>query len=331
MDEKIRITIPMSVYEVLLKDAEEFKILHSDSRINLNQFLNMLISNYYLEFANQDRLLTKNILKALEPINDDYLKEEALKNIIKAFDNNDSSSPIKDKSKIISLKPTKLSQKAITHINNILVNNESMASYYRRLLISYTKKIQTTRERIIFKETFDLINEAIANKSTAYIALNGITSYNNASIYAIATPKDELYNYVLFECNNTPETIRLCNIKEIILLPTKATFSDDALMVFTKQIKYGPQYITTPLEVEPVKIRLTKRGIKLYKRIYLYRPEYDEVDGDIYTFNGPYNQITHYFKRFGNDAIVLSPKSVQTELRNFYYFANKEYKKFYND
>ena len=291
----------------------------------------MLINNYYLEFANQDKALTKDLLKALKPIDDDYLKNEALKNIVKALNNNDFTNPIKDKSKIISIKPTKISQKAISHINNILVNDESMASYYRRLFISYTKKIKTIRERIIFKENYNLINQAIENKSKVFITLNSKVSYKNANIYAIANPKDELYNYVLFEADGNPETIRLANIESIIILPELISFKDESINVFLKQIKYGPQYIIEDNEDEPVKIKLTKRGIKLYNRIYLYRPEYDEVNGDIYTFKGPYQQIIHYFKRFGNDAIVLSPKSVQNALRNFYYFANKEYKKFYND
>ena len=93
-----------------------------------------------------------------------------------------------------------------------------------------------------------------------------------------------------------------------------------------KQIKYGVQYNVSKKEILPVKIKLTPQGIKLYEKIYLYRPEYDSHEGDIYTFLGPYEQILHYFKRFGDDAIILEPENLRIAMRNFYYFANKAYK-----
>ena len=51
MDEKIKISAPKLVYELLKKDCEDFKITKPDGSPNMNAFLNGIVSNYYEEFA----------------------------------------------------------------------------------------------------------------------------------------------------------------------------------------------------------------------------------------------------------------------------------------
>ena len=169
--------------------------------------------------------------------------------------------------------------------------------------------------------------KSIANKEEVTIILKSKTIFKSVSVYDIKSPKDEFYNYVLFYMDNKANTIRLSNIKEAILLTSKANIPNNIKNLFDKQIKYGVQYIPRENEDQPVKIKLTKRGLKLYEKIYLYRPDYEAVDGDIYTFLGPYDQILHYFKRFGDDAVILEPDKLKENMRVFYYYGLKAYKK----
>ncbi len=330
MEEKIKISVPSSIYETLIKDCLDFKIVHSNNKANFNCFLNLLISNYFEDFSSSDQTLNDKLSKII-PLENNIDKSIIINKIIKAFDESNTIYISKEPSKIISFKPTKQSFKAIAFINNHLINNESISSYYRRLLISYCKKIKNEREKIIFKDTYNLLMESIANKVEVTIILKSKTIYKSVGVYDIKSPKDEFYNYVLLYMNNKANTLRLSNISEVILLTSKANIPDNIKILFDKQIKYGVQYIPRENEDQPVKIKLTKNGLKLYEKIYLYRPDYEAVDGDIYTFLGPYDQILHYFKRFGNDAIILEPDKLRDNMRIFYYYGLKAYKKKNNE
>ena len=75
---------------------------------------------------------------------------------------------------------------------------------------------------------------------------------------------------------------------------------------------------------------LTEKGKKLFERIYLYRPTPVSIEGNIYTFNCSAFQALYYFQRFGDQALIIKPKRLGIEMRDYYYFALKKYKTFYN-
>ena len=81
---------------------------------------------------------------------------------------------------------------------------------------------------------------------------------------------------------------------------------------------------------ELIKVKLTEKGKDLFKRIYLYRSEPVEINDNIYTFNCSANQLLYYFERFGDNALILSPKKLGIYMRDYYYFAYKKYKKLYS-
>ena len=299
-------------------------LLTKIKKINLNLFLNILIANYYEDFSKIDLSINKNISKIIN--NDD---PELIKKIIQCVNNSDSLLKKKEKTKSFSFRPTKLIEKAVVHITNYLINGESISSFYRRLFTSYSKKIKNEREKIIFKETYNNILNSIKVRKKAFIEFKSGAIYKDASIYDIKTPKDEFYNYVLFETNNGIRvTVRLCKIKQVIVLSSPSSFLDKNITLFKKSIKYGVQYLLEDNENEPVKIALSSKGIKLYNRIYLYRPDYEDVKNNIYTFNGPYDQILQYFRRFGKEAFIISPLSLRKKMEYFYSEAYKRYKRY---
>lgn len=324
MEEKIKISISEEIYELLKKDSLDFDITHKNKKINLNLFLNILIANYYEDFSKIDLSINKNISKIIN--NDD---PELIKKIIQCVNNSDSLLKKKEKTKSFSFRPTKLIEKIVVHITNYLINGESISSFYRRLFTSYSKKIKNEREKIIFKETYNNILNSIKVRKKAFIEFKSGAIYKDASIYDIKTPKDEFYNYVLFETNNGIRvTVRLCKIKQVIVLSSPSSFLDKNITLFKKSIKYGVQYLLEDNENEPVKIALSSKGIKLYNRIYLYRPDYEDVKNNIYTFNGPYDQILQYFRRFGKEAFIISPLSLRKKMEYFYSEAYKRYKRY---
>lgn len=84
-------------------------------------------------------------------------------------------------------------------------------------------------------------------------------------------------------------------------------------------------------DCEPIKVKLTEKGKKLFNKIYLYRPTPVKIEGDIYTFICSANQLLYYFERFGDSALILSPKKLGLFMRNYYYFALKKYRSVYKN
>lgn len=324
MLEKIKITLPKTTHDILIKDCENFDFYKNETTLNKNLFLNTLIINYYDKFSANEENFKESILKVInEELNNnqDQLLEKII-NIVRKKDNLDSNK----KTEIINLKPTKLSEKQIIFIENNLINNNSISSFYRNLFTSYAHTPQNYRELIIFKENYELLLESIEKNRQVTITLKNGEIINDASIYKIEPAKEELFNYVLISnINNKPMTFRLSKIKYISLLNKKREISNEVMQLFDRQIKYGVQYPFTSHNEKEIIVKLSQRGIKLFKRIYLYRPIPEKIEGNLYYFNCSYNQIIHYFKRFGHDGIIVYPEEVAQTMRNYYYYASRKY------
>lgn len=328
MEEKIKISIPKSTYDILLKDCEAFKFFKANGSLNKNQFINTLIMNYYEHFSSDEEMLHDEIKKALK--NASCLNDDLFDDIIKIIAKRENAHIIDSTTVSLHFKPTKMSFKAFNYIENVLIKNEAISSYYRRLFNSYVNHPLNQRELIIFKDNVELINKAISKKVKTCITLSSGVINNDMSIYKLASSKDELYNYLLLsDKKGNPFTIRLANILDCSLLSTASFIPDNIIEIFDRQIKYGAQYQIMKNETEEIAVRLTTKGMELFKKIYLYRPVVDHIIDDIYYFKCSYNQIIHYFKRFGNEALIISPKNLGTTMRNYYHYAAKAYKVLY--
>lgn len=325
--EKIKISISKSTLELLKKDCKDFKILKKDNSPNFNLFINLLLANYYEEFSAMEENLHNNIYKAIE-IAPSRLQETLFHNIIKMLSSKQTTSAT-DKTTTFSFKPTKASEKVCLYIENILLKNESLSSFYRRLFVSYSSKTKNIRELIIHKENYLQIQKALKKQSKIAIKLKAGEFIKNASIYAISPSKDELFNYALIYFNNRNNTIRISTIESVSILSEKSDIPQENKKLFDIQLNNDVQYTIYNTDNEPVKVKLTEKGKKLFEKIYLYRPTPTSIEDDIYTFNCSAQQILFYFERFGDSAIILSPKKLGIFMRNYYYYAYKAYKKIY--
>lgn len=328
MDEKIKISASKSVYELLKKDCEDFKITKPDGSPNMNAFLNGIVSNYYEEFSGAEEKLRDEVRKAVEIVPDRY-RESVFLNTLKILTKKQSDSDNKQ-SEVFAFKPTRNAEKAVIYIETLLLQNESLSSYYRRLFTAYSRKTKNEREKILFKENYTLLMKAVKKGVKVCISFANDNVIKGASVYTVCAAKEELFNYVLFYNGKQNVTARLASLKTVALLAEKSEIPEDNVALFKRQVECAPQYPMYNTDREPIKVQLTGKGKELFKKIYLYRPTPVGVEGDIYTFNCSANQLLYYFERFGDSAIILSPKKLGIFMRNYYYFAYKKYKTLYS-
>ena len=327
MTEKIKISVPDRIYELLRKDARDFRVLKPSGEENLNAFINSLVVNFYEEFSANDERLRESIKGALSAIPEKYAKE-AFPEVMNAITKREKEENL-GKSVALSFKPTKSSESVTIYIENVLLKNEAISSFYRRLFIAYSKKLKNEREKIIHKQNYELLINAVKKELQVCISLDNGHVYNDVSVYAIESAKDELFNYVLCFSDKKNRTLRLAKIKTVSILAKNATIPEESQGMFNRQIACGAQYPIYSTDNEPIRVQLSAKGRELFDKIYLYRPIPMDIDGDVYIFNCSANQVLYYFERFGSEALILSPKKLGIFMRNYYYFALKKYRSIY--
>ena len=77
----------------------------------------------------------------------------------------------------------------------------------------------------------------------------------------------------------------------------------------------NPQSASQSVEAE---VHLSKRGELLFQLIVKNRPEVLRKDGNKYFFFWPKRQLEDYFKRFGYDAVIVSPDDCHNRMIAFY-------------
>ena len=330
MDEKIKISLPKITLVLLKKDCEDFKVTKQNGVPNMNAFINTLISNYYEDFSAHEESLYDDIKSALSPV-PEYYREKAFYDVVKLFAKNADYTDGKKDTTTFSFKPSKVAEKAVTYIENVILKSESISSFYRRMFISYSQKTKNEREKIIHKENFELLQRAIKKGVKICAVLQSGEVLNKLSVYSVSPAKDELFNYLLAYGDKHNNTVRLAKIRSVSLLSEKAEMPVENSKLFERQVACAAQYPMYSTDNELIKVQLTEKGKNLFNRIYLYRPTPISIDGDVYTFNCSANQLLYYFERFGDSALILSPKKLGIFMRNYYYFALKKYRSIYRD
>ena len=328
MTEKIRVSVPEATALLLKKDCADFKVAKADGTPNMNAFINTLLISFYEEFAGAEEKMHDEIRRAVAHV-PEYYRETAFLNIVKVFTHRAALPDGSARTVILSFKPIRQTEKATLYIEKILLQNESLSSFYRRLFLAYAQKTKTEREKIIHKENYLLLQKAIKKGVRSCIALQSGDVIKNASIHTVGAAKDELFNYVLIYNGRQNMTLRLATIRSVSLLPEASEIPAENAALFDRQAACAIQYPMYSSDREPIRVQLSEKGKKLFQKIYLYRPTPVQTEGDVYTFDCSANQAQYYFERFGDSAVILSPKKLGIFMRNYYYFAYKKYKERY--
>lgn len=333
MSEKIKIYLTNELKETLLKDASNFGFLKSNGEVNINRFLNTLIVNYYDEHQNKQKYLhtlIQNILNhsSLSTEENHRLSEEITHQI-----QNVKNQRISKKASVsISFKPTKKSETTIEYIERVLLQNQSISSYYASMFASYASLPQDKRELILFKDLKETLDEAIKKKQTIIFTLNKGKDKYMAAPYRIAASFEELHNYVLatiLNYNDTvtlqPSTFRLSKIERLSIHDHKHEFSEQEKNVYTRALRNGVQFLYHPND-QLVKVHLNEPyGRRMFERFYVHRPLPLKIEGNDYYFDCSYDQLINYFARFGSNAIIEYPADLASRMGELYFWASKKY------
>ena len=323
MEEKIKIHLTNNVYVTLIKDCEAFEFYKTNGELNKNAFLSKLILNYYLTFQEKENLLINLIEKELKDEVKDY--KIITQNLVSKL-NKLSFSPNKEKySSLISYKPTKETQMALSYIEKYLLNGTGLSEFFRNLFSSYTSLPQDQREKIIFKTQYETILKAIKeNKKIFFTTKQGRGSNHESSPFSINTSKEELHCYLLTKYNNSCKTYRLNRIEEVTIINEERDLTEEDISNFNRIIQHGPQFIYEENETTII-VKLTEKGKSLFKSHYIHRPIVDFIEGDYYYFTCAYSHIKTYFRRFGKEAYLVSPQILQKDFIKFYKKAYDSY------
>lgn len=331
MEEKIKIYIPESINNILLKDMERFEFFKKDGSFNKNEFYNTLIMNYYEQYQNQQSDLFNHIKKT---ISDNVDSSESITNdiagkILSFFDLKTNGLDEHRSEVTLSMKPTKRTSAVFDFIQNYCIENSTLSSYFRNMIASYTLLPQDRRERIIFKENFELLEKAIKDGRKVYFVTTNKDAPHIASPYSICNSKEELFNYLLADYNSFPFSFRIGRIRKITILNEPSEILPRNEEIFNKMEEQGPQYsYETKKASRQIKVYLTYRGKQMFKSIYLHRPKCSKVDGDFYYFDCSSQQAYQYFSRFGRNAIIVEPNDLTADMHKYFAMANKAYSKY---
>jgi hypothetical protein len=294
----------------------------------MNAFINTLIVNYYEAFSANEETLHEEVKNAIAIV-PEYYREKVFLEVVKVISKQNVRGDEKKDATTFSFKPTKISEQALLHINQIILHSESLSSFYRRMFLSYAQKTKNEREKIIHKDVFELLQKSVKRGVQVCVQLQTGEVRTPISVYAVSHAKDELFNYVLVYDGKHNITMRLASVRTVALLSTASQIPEENKLLFERQIACAPQYPMYKSDNKPITVELTEKGKQLFEKIYLYRPTPVKIEGNVYTFNCSATQVLYYFERFGNNALITSPKKLGIDMQNYHYFALKKYSQFY--
>ena len=319
--EKIKIYVTKRVAQILEKDADIFDFVKKDGITpNKNALLTTLIVNFFDDFRQKQKELNNAVVEVLR--DNTALSDEKVASlsamIAGRVNKNLATDSVEKFDTLVSLKPTKESQPVIDYIEEYLLDNCSLSEYFRNMFVAYTAMPQDMRERIIFKENYEILSEAI-NKGKCVFLTTKAGNDNKIELmpYKFARSKEEIHIYLMYKLRNFCQSIKLSRIASVMVIDKPVSFDEKELQTFKRMLAYGPQFYYGFSEQE-VKVRLTPQGQQLFRKIYVHRPIPKAVEGDIYTFDCSYSQLIQYFVRFSDNVEILSPDGVRDSVLDFH-------------
>lgn len=329
MTEKYKIYLPREIKARLFNDAELFEFNKNDGSVNLNAFLKELLINYFSPHRERKQQLLDTILSDLGEFSSISKEDASLlaDKIINTYLQADSNLSKNDA--IVTLTVSGKALQIVQTIENNLLANISLSQYLKELFVSYLSIARGNRERIIFRENFDILEDAIKNNTVVTFSTSSLGKDVTFALnpYIIAVSKEEQCNYILCYDEETGHT-RSFRISRITnLFPTTRHFEhNESISEELQEIAHrNPQSASKNVEA---KVRLTERGEKMFVMITKNRPEVLKKEGNLYYFNWPSFQLEEYFKRFGKEAVVLEPERSHEIIETFYERGLEAYRKY---
>lgn len=235
---------------------------------------------------------------------------------------------LKGKKKIYQWTVTKLAADSLR--NDTLSKNES-SPFISELLEEYSTLDYGIRERIMFLDRIDKIDEAIENnRKIKFTSKSG--NPHTISPYKIMTEPDLRYNYLI--CDNFDGgakfgSIRIFNMKNIKIIKAQQSKVDE-IKIDNLLSERSIPYLQSESEI--IEVLLNKQGEENYRSLLHNRPRLVSHENEYkngfkrYLFECSQFQAKIYFLGFGTTALVIKPQKLADEIKAFY----KEAFDFYN-
>lgn len=331
--DKISITVSPDTRKNLENDMMAFGIFKKGkSIVNRNEFYTRLVEGYYDRFEEEKHLDIKRIEK--------FLKKEGVRNIKEAvvnfqnfFIDEKREKKKGEKRAVLSLKPTRRTERYISAIND---RNVSPAAFLGSMFESYAKLPIYEREKIIFWNEVQTIEDAM--KAGCYLSFDTVSANREGVMhghkvlpYKLSVSREEMYVYLLCEESdkNTGTksscSYHLKNMKNLMINRyEEGTISPESLKNLEMMAASGPQYAKN--QDVTIRVRLTEYGRTLYvSKIYQDRPllkdssiDVISCENDIFEFSCSEIQAFVYFRKFGSDAEIIEPKSLREKMADHY-------------
>ncbi len=327
MTEKYKIYISEEMRSRLFNDAELFEFLKKDGSVNLNGYLKEVLVNYFDSYRKHKEDLLVSIIKDLGAFpsvdgNDAVLiAGRIINSYMKQSDMYD------DRSSAVTLTLSGSSLDVMHTIENNMLSDCSLSQYVHDLFSSYLSYSRSRRERIAFSDVFKELEDAIDKKAVVTFSSSSADGRKfTVEPYLIASSKEEQCNYLLCADTGThqPRTFRISRIRALYMTSERFVPDEKTEARLKEAAVKSPQSVYRNVSA---KVFLTDQGIQKYRLITKNRPPVSKKEGSIYFFDWPKREIEDYFRRFGRDAIILSPADSRESLRYFYMKALSAYSK----
>lgn len=330
--EKINVYVSKELKAAVRNDAVLFEIFKRDQRtVNTNGFLSMLLLGYFDSYSTEKRNAFNSVADILRKqkvsISDADINEMSYRIINEVWLPFDAVVKC-SKSVSLSIKPTKDTELIFQTIEKDLAGRDTISQYIRRMLNSYFLKAMWERERIIFHDSCDIIQEVCKRRYplTFFIKWNN-KAQHEVIPYKLVAGTDGMYNYlVCAEINESTgsqevRSYRLNRITKLGYGHGRMTMDSKIAEYCKRTVEESPQYAIN--DDEEICVKMSDAGEKLYNRIYFGRPRYirinDSEDGHYYYFRCSPMQVFHYFRRFDNStAVIISPLSLREKMKDFH-------------
>lgn len=328
------------LFQLIRNDTELFEIFKKDKGqnimvININEFLNRLLHEYFDDYIKELEGYSSHISKILK---NSHVDEDIINDVINLLlaevvfaDNTKTKKKGNKSSTEHRYFKTTDKYETLDIIENIesnyLSQYPSLSDYICKMLQSYFNKPLYIRERIIFSRGYNTILDC-CQKDCIKFRYTYDNKIYTVMPYKIFTGKEQMFNYVF--CYGLDEdgklknySFRLSRMSSVKKNHSTIPYPSDIKTKFDLTNKLGASYAING-ELEETCVLLTPSGTLSFKHIYFGRPKVDRkeitTEGNLrYYFKCSTEQLYRYFRRFNpGEAIVEYPKTLQDKIIGFH-------------
>lgn len=336
-EQRVRINLSETAFTVIADDMFQFKT--SDR----STFINIVFQNFYPEAKASITLYLdrrkRQLLDIIEQTGEicsvqNHIISQLLLHEKKELETNISfQKKNKHISHIYRINTANLNYLRSEECKESDTYQQKLGLYLKCILEEYASLPYMERERIFFKEWYEIVLQAIETH-----ALLKITTGNHRKYYVYPYSLDtdalstRLYLTGLSKsiedetASKKPASFRVPNFHEVKILRQSGRLTKEEISLLKEAIaKRKVQFLVD--HEEEIHIRFSPNGIKKYNSLVYMRPAFDPVKtiGNEYVFSCTLKQAEYYFFKFGGDAEVLSPPKLRTRFQKLYEQATSVY------